>query len=105
MSKHIDVAIIGSGPYGLSLAAFLDKKKVSVAIFGKAMGTWRHQMPASMCLKSEGFASNLYHPDGLFTLEEFCAENGIEYADKGVPVRLSTFSAYGLASNANSSHS
>lgn len=97
MSKHIDVAIIGSGPYGLSLAVYLRKKKVDVAIFGKPMGTWRHQMPASMSLKSEGFASNLYHPDGLFTLEEFCAANGIEYAHKGVPVRLSTFSAYGLA--------
>jgi thioredoxin reductase len=97
MSKQIDVAIIGSGPYGLSLAVYLQKKKVDVAIFGKAMGTWRHQMPASMSLKSEGFASNLYHPDGLFTLGDFCAENGIEYADMGVPVQLSTFSAYGLA--------
>ena len=96
-SKSIDVAIIGSGPYGLSLAAYLHKKKVDVAIFGKPMGTWRHQMPSSMCLKSEGFASNLYHPDGLFTLEDFCGANGIEYAHKGVPVRLTTFSAYGLA--------
>lgn len=97
MSKQTDVAIIGSGPYGLSLAAHLRKKGVSFGIYGKAMGTWRNQMPASMSLKSEGFASNIYHPDGLFTLAEFCRTKGIEYADKGIPVKLSTFSSYGLA--------
>ena len=92
-----DIAIIGAGPYGLSLAAHLANKGVDVAIFGEAMGTWRHRMPASMCLKSEGFASNLSDPDGVFTLEAFCTERSIEYADIGVPVKLSTFCEYGLA--------
>jgi thioredoxin reductase len=32
-----------------------------------------------------------------FTLRQFCAERGIQYADTGVPVQLDTFSAYGLA--------
>jgi cation diffusion facilitator CzcD-associated flavoprotein CzcO len=54
-------------------------------------------MPAGMSLKSEGFASNLSHPDGLFTLEDFCAEQGIPYAHIGVPVTLETFASYGLA--------
>ncbi len=97
MLSHTDVAIIGSGPYGLSLAAYLQKNKIDRTIIGKAMGTWRHQMPASMSLKSEGFATNLYHPDGLFTLRDFCKANGIAYADIGIPVQLSTFCAYGEA--------
>jgi thioredoxin reductase len=50
-----------------------------------------------MLLKSEGFASNIYDPDGDFTLGRFCAEKGIEYRDSGLPVSLETFAAYGLA--------
>ena len=57
---------------------------------------WQH-MPKGMMLKSDGFASDIYDPEKAFTLRQFCAERGIEYADAGVPVRLDTFSAYGLA--------
>lgn len=97
MLKQTDVAIIGAGPYGLSLAAHLRKKKADFCIFGKPMNTWRTQMPAGMSLKSEGFACNLSDPDGLLTLKNFCLANKIPYADIGVPVRLDTFSAYGVA--------
>jgi thioredoxin reductase len=48
-----------------------------------------------MHLKSEGFASSLYDPEGIFTLEAYCAENAIPYADIGVPVAIETFIAYG----------
>jgi len=54
-------------------------------------------MPKGMLLKSDGFASNIYDPEGQFTLKEFCAERGIPYADTGIPVRLETFTEYGLA--------
>jgi cation diffusion facilitator CzcD-associated flavoprotein CzcO len=53
-------------------------------------------MPKGMFLKSEGFASTLYDPDHAFTLEKYCADNGLEYAHVGIPVPLSTFVAYGL---------
>ena len=49
-----------------------------------------------MHLKSEGFASNLYDPEGKFTLEAYCAERDIPYGDIGVPVAIETFIAYGL---------
>lgn len=42
----------------------------------------------------------LYRDDNRrtpFTLRQFCAERGIEYADAGLPVQLDTFGAYGLA--------
>lgn len=54
-------------------------------------------MPKGMCLKSDGFASNLYDPRNQFSLQKFCAERGIPYSDTGLPVRLETFCQYGLA--------
>lgn len=89
--------IIGAGPYGLSLAAHLRKTGVPFRIFGRPMDSWLSHMPKGMMLKSEGFASNLYDPDGDFTLQSFCEEKGIDYRDTGLPVRLDTFAAYGLA--------
>ena len=61
------------------------------------MNSWLAHMPQGMMLKSDGFASNIYDPEGEFPLRKFCAQRGIEYADAGVPVRLETFAAYGLA--------
>jgi thioredoxin reductase len=96
-SPMIDIAIVGSGPYGLSLAAHFKKKGLRFRIFGRPMDSWLRHMPEGMLLKSDGFASTVSDPDLNFTLKHFCAEKGIEYADLGTPVRLDTFSAYGLA--------
>jgi thioredoxin reductase len=91
-----DVAIIGAGPYGLSTAAHLKARRVNFRIFGSPMEFWLKHMPTGMHLKSEGFASSLYDPDSTFTLEAYCKEQGLPYADIGTPVPLSTFSSYGL---------
>jgi thioredoxin reductase len=93
----LSTVIIGAGPYGLSVAAHLRRSGVPFRIFGRPMDSWLSHMPKGMMLKSDGFASNIYDPENAFTLGQFCAEQGIEYADAGVPVRLETFSAYGLA--------
>ena len=95
-SPGVDVAIIGAGPYGLSLAAHLTERGVDFRIFGSPMETWRKEMPKGMRLKSEGFASSLYDPNSAFTLAHYCREKRIPYADFGTPVRLETFSSYGL---------
>jgi cation diffusion facilitator CzcD-associated flavoprotein CzcO len=92
----VDIAIIGAGPYGLSLAAHLRGGRRSVRIFGSPMHSWSCHMPQGMHLKSEGFASNLYDPGAKFTLKAYCAEHGIPYADIGLPVPLEAFVAYGL---------
>jgi thioredoxin reductase len=97
MSGSTQVAIIGAGPYGLSLAAHLRARGIDFRIFGTPLNSWRTQMPKGMLLKSEGFASNLYDPDGDFTLERFCADKSLGYADYNHPVPLETFCAYGLA--------
>jgi thioredoxin reductase len=91
-----DTAIIGAGPYGLSLAAHLRAQGIDFRIFGNPMHTWLTQMPEGMRLKSEGFASSLYDPGSTFTLATYCQQLGIPYADMGLPVPLDTFAAYGL---------
>jgi predicted ATP-grasp superfamily ATP-dependent carboligase/thioredoxin reductase len=90
-----DVAVIGAGPYGLSISAHLSGRGIRHEIFGEPMDTWCSHMPEGMCLKSEGFASNLSDPGGELTLQRFCAAQAIEYGEEGVPVRLDTFERYG----------
>jgi lysine/ornithine N-monooxygenase len=95
MNDAVDVAIVGAGPYGLSLAAHLSRAGVSFRIFGEPMHPWRTAMPAGMFLKSQGFASNLSDPAGTHTLAKFCAATSRPYKDYGLPVPLDTFIAYG----------
>jgi thioredoxin reductase len=92
--QRCDVAIIGAGPYGLSLAAHLRARGVDFRIFGKPMDTWRAHMPKGMMLKSEGFASNLSAPGTASTLKSYCVQHGVPYADRGLPIKLSDFIAY-----------
>src|SRR5262245_12144712 len=95
VGRKLEIAIVGAGPYGLSVAAHLDAVAgCHVRIFGKPMSSWDSAMPAGMLLKSDGFASSLSAPDGQGTLARFCAARGIPYADKGLPIRLETFVAY-----------
>jgi thioredoxin reductase len=90
-----DVAVIGAGPYGLSVSAHLSAQGVRHEIFGEAMDTWSSHMPTGMLLKSEGFATNISDPSGEHTLERFCSELGLEYGALGVPISLDTFVRYG----------
>jgi thioredoxin reductase len=93
----LDTAIVGAGPYGLSLAAHLRSSGISFQIFGRPMESWSEHMPKGMMLKSDGFASNLYDPQGACTLQEYCSERGIPYHHTDIPVSLETFANYGVA--------
>jgi thioredoxin reductase len=96
MSQDVDVAIVGAGPYGLSIAAQLAHRGVEHRILGDPMQFWLSRMPKGMLLKSEGFASSLYDAEGRYSYGRFCAEQGLPYADLGLPVPLETFCQYGL---------
>jgi FAD-dependent urate hydroxylase len=95
MSDAVDVAIIGAGPYGLSLAAHLRAAGVDYCQFGIPMHLWQAAMPKGMFLKSQGFASNISDPAGTHTLEAFCKATDRPYASYGLPVPLDTFVSYG----------
>jgi thioredoxin reductase len=94
MTKVCDVAVIGAGPHGLSLAAHLAARGIDFRVFGKPLNTWAEHMPRNMVLKSDGFVSNLSAPSKDSTLKAWCAKNGAAYADEGLPVPLDTFLAY-----------
>ncbi len=97
MSRSVDVAIIGAGPYGLSLAAHLRARNVDLRIFGAPMGPWKHNMPQGMLLKSYPWASSLSDPESRLTVRQFCGERGIPYHDSLMPLPLEAFVSYGEA--------
>jgi thioredoxin reductase len=97
MSIVKDIAIIGAGPYGMSLAAHLNRYPMDYHIAGKPMDSWRTKMPKGMHLKSAGFASNLSAPKSEFSLAEFCASKNIPYGEIDFPISLQTFCDYGIA--------
>lgn len=95
--SELPVIVIGAGPYGLSIAAHLHALGIPFKIFGEPMRSWRDCMPRGMLLKSEGFASDLYHPAGELSLRKYCEREGLPYRDIGDPVPIERFIAYGLA--------
>jgi thioredoxin reductase len=96
VSSFVDVAIIGAGPYGLSVAAHLNALGVDYRIFGKPMQLWREHMPPGMRLKSDGASSDVVDAADELTLKKYCAAHGIDHHDTHIPVRLDTFVAYGM---------
>jgi hypothetical protein len=93
--SDLPVAIIGAGPFGLSVAAHLRSRGVPFRIFGTPMHRWQAQMPIGMFLKSEWDASSLSDPTGRYTLQQFCAEEGLPYGDGPLPI--DTFTRYALS--------
>lgn len=87
----LDVAIIGAGPYGLSISAHLRARGVEHRVFGKPMHAWA-SMPAGMYLKSFDFATNIYTPQRHYTFREYCRANGLTSAE---PVEIALFARYG----------
>ena len=93
-SMDLDTAIIGAGPYGLSIAAHLRAKKVPYQMFGTPLESWRRFMPEGMMLKSEPFASNLWDPAGRFTLKRYFGTRKIPFQAVGRPLSLKLFLEY-----------
>src|SRR5262249_8991361 len=97
MLNNCDVAIVGAGPYGLSIAAHLRARGVEHRIIGDPMRFWSEYVPKGMLSNSDGVASSVYDPGGDFTLRHYCEQRNVQYADLNIPVRLDDFCAYGLA--------
>ncbi len=91
-----DVAIVGAGPYGLSIAAHLRARGVDFRVFGTPLSTWRTAMPNRMLLKSDGFASSLSAPAPDSSLADYCRAHDLPYHPTDIPVPIQTFIEYGL---------
>jgi cation diffusion facilitator CzcD-associated flavoprotein CzcO len=92
----VDVAIVGAGPYGLSIAAHLLDAKIDALVCGEPMAGWRYHMPKGMYLKSTCDASSLSSPAPGSSLADYCAASGIPNPDERHPVSLDLFVDYGL---------
>lgn len=97
MTSSIDVAIIGAGPYGLSLAAHLDQQKIDFRIFGRPMAAWKDNMPPGMLLKSYPWASSISDPQSQFSVRQYCLEQEMPYHDTLMALSIESFIAYGEA--------
>jgi cation diffusion facilitator CzcD-associated flavoprotein CzcO len=90
----VDTTIIGAGPYGLSVAAYLRAARLPFELLGTPLESWRTYMPAGMVLKSERFASNLWDPRRRYTLKRYCEYMGLSYHPVGSPLPLTDFLNY-----------
>jgi FAD-dependent urate hydroxylase len=63
------VLVIGAGPFGLSLAAYLGHLGIDYLVVGEAMGFWRRNMPEGMYLRS-GLDWHL-DPLGVHTIDAY----------------------------------
>jgi FAD-dependent urate hydroxylase len=95
MTDTVAVAIVGAGPYGLSLAAHLRAANTSHLVIGRPMASWRDDMPAGMFLKSQPMASHLSDPDHTHGLDAYYGHMGLPYQAYGQPVPLDRFVDYG----------
>jgi len=90
------VAVIGAGPYGLSVAAHLRAAGAAVRVFGVVMGSWRHDMASGMFLKSTPDAVDLSAPVPGAELADFVRSEGLQELTELTPIPCTLFVRYGL---------
>jgi lysine/ornithine N-monooxygenase len=88
------IAIIGAGPYGLSLAAHLAARKIDHRIFGHPMQFWSQIAAAGgeRYLKSFCFGTNISTPKPGFTFADYSRPRGLETFE---PCSIRDFAGYG----------
>jgi cation diffusion facilitator CzcD-associated flavoprotein CzcO len=92
--ERYEVAIVGAGPYGLSVAAHLGASPVHprLRVFGEPMSFWRQNMPRGMWLRSPWSGSNLSDPNSELTLDAYERARGVPIRR---PIPLEDFVDYG----------
>ncbi len=94
MKTDYPVAIIGAGPYGLSLASHLAYNNIPFVILGKPMELWRKHTFNSMNLRSDYATSEIDHPANRFQFERFCSDFNISLADVSGQLPVSIYRKY-----------
>jgi cation diffusion facilitator CzcD-associated flavoprotein CzcO len=87
--ERVDVAIVGAGPYGLSVAAHLRQRRTRT--FGDPMETWRTRMPDDMLLRSDWDETSFPAPGEPATIDRWVRETG---EPREEPIPLAKFLRY-----------
>jgi cation diffusion facilitator CzcD-associated flavoprotein CzcO len=87
-----EVAVVGAGPYGLSLGAHLNSVGIDTRVFGRPMSFWREHMPKGMRLRSPWAATHIVDPDNLLSLDAYAAVTSLGRPD---PLPREDFIRYG----------
>ena len=92
---RVPVAIVGAGPYGLSLAANLSAANIGFRIFGTPMAFWSAIATAGQerYLKSFCFGTNIDVPEPGYGFSEWSEARGLESFE---PCSMQQFVDYGL---------
>ena len=92
--RRVAVAIIGAGPYGLSLATHLAARNVEHRIFGRPMRFWLDIAEAGgeRYLKSYCFGTNISTPTPGYTFADYNKPRSLETFE---PCSMANFAAYG----------
>src|SRR3954466_9819702 len=89
MTGRIPVAIVGAGPFGLSVGAHLRAR--GSGVLGKPMQTWRESMPEGMLLRSAWEETSLSAPGRRGSLSEWA---GASAQPRVEPIPLELFLRY-----------
>jgi FAD-dependent urate hydroxylase len=87
-----EVAVVGAGPYGLSLGAHLNSAGIETRVLGRPMSFWREHMPKGMKLRSPWAATHIVDPDNLLSLDAWAAVTSLGRPD---PLPVEDFVRYG----------
>jgi len=84
--------IVGAGPQGLAVAAWLRRAGVQPRVFGEVMAFWTRHMPRGMLLRSSKRTSSIADPRRTATIEAYEREWGTGMPD---PIPIESFIDYG----------
>jgi FAD-dependent urate hydroxylase len=78
MVGMLDVIIIGSGPFGISIAAHAVASKLEYKLFGYPMDFWKNQMPQDMFIRTPHEFVSFSDSKEELTIQHFSEETGTE---------------------------
>ena len=92
--SRLPVAIVGAGPYGLSLAAHLAARNITHRIFGRPMQFWSQvaNAGAGRYLRTYCFGTNISTPRCGFSFVDYGKPRGLETVE---PCSIGDFVCYG----------
>lgn len=74
----LDVIIIGSGPFGISLAAHAVSSSLDYKLFGYPMDFWKNTMPQDMFIRTPHEFVSFSDAKNELTVQQFSHETGVE---------------------------